>query len=265
MVRVQVEDEVGAEPPFLLHRRGVRRFVVCARVVRMSRSSGGEERPQLLFARESEVPLDVPGRPEHESELSAPEAVRKGWLCRHVVSPELLPKEAGRGFLRRIRDYHSSSHPSCALKGSRERTEARLSAGHIEDAKPEKSVSPCSRAMNRTSWAWCGSAILFAALYGGVPLAGLAIDRAVGLSPLPLAVRLVGPALLFAGAAGLIWCFALFAKAGGTPNPVMPPEQLVTAGPYASAPKPVPAARLPPAPRAAPLRGRPPARPPILL
>src|SRR5207245_6546469 len=78
-----------------------------------------------------------------------------------------------------------------------------------------------------------GSAILFAALYGGVPLAGLAIDRAVGLSPLPLAVRLVGPALLFAGAAGLIWCFALFAKAGGTPNPVMPPEQLVTAGPYA--------------------------------
>ena len=87
--------------------------------------------------------------------------------------------------------------------------------------------------MNRTSWAWSGSAILFAALYGGVPLAGLAIDRAVGLSPLPLAVRLVGPALLFAGAAGLIWCFALFAKAGGTPNPVMPTEQLVTAGPYA--------------------------------
>src|SRR5207245_11627072 len=158
---------------------------------------------------------------------------------------ELLPKEAGRGFLRRIRDYHSSSHPSCALKGSRERTEARLSVGHIEDDKPEKSVSPCSRAMNRTSWAWSGSAILFAALYGGVPLAGLAIDRAVGLSPLPLAVRLVGPALLFAGAAGLIWCFALFAKAGGTPNPVMPPEQLVTAGPYAWTRNPIGGSRFP--------------------
>src|SRR3989442_14071536 len=65
------------------------------------------------------------------------------------------------------------------------------------------------------------------------PCAGLAIDRAVGLSLLPHEVRLVGPALLFAGVLGLIWCFALFARARGTPNPVMPPEQLVTAGPYA--------------------------------
>ena len=87
--------------------------------------------------------------------------------------------------------------------------------------------------MDRRIAAWSGTAILFAALYAGAPLAGLAIDRAVGLSLLPLAVRLVGPALLFAGVLGLIWCFALFARARGTPNPVMPPEQLVTAGPYA--------------------------------
>src|SRR2546425_7675711 len=87
--------------------------------------------------------------------------------------------------------------------------------------------------MDRRIAAWFGTAILFAALYAGVPLAGLAIDRTVGLSPLSLAVRLVGPPLLFVGVAGLLWCFALFARARGTPNPVMPPEQLVTAGPYA--------------------------------
>src|SRR3989454_6559296 len=87
--------------------------------------------------------------------------------------------------------------------------------------------------MDRRIAAWFGTAILFAALYAGVPLAGLAIDRTVGLSLLSLAVRLVGSPLLFVGVAGLLWCFALFAKAGGTPNPVMPPEQLVTAGPYA--------------------------------
>src|SRR2546428_9183075 len=87
--------------------------------------------------------------------------------------------------------------------------------------------------MDRRIAAWFGTSILFAALYAGVPLAGLAIDRTVGLSPLSLAVRLVGSPLLFVGVAGLLWCFALFARARGTPNPVMPPEQLVTAGPYA--------------------------------
>src|SRR2546422_2357403 len=87
--------------------------------------------------------------------------------------------------------------------------------------------------MDRRIAAWFGTAILFAALYAGVPLAGLAIDCTVGLSPLSVAVRLVGSPLLFVGVAGLLWCFALFARARGTPNPVMPPEQLVTAGPYA--------------------------------
>src|SRR2546428_2871126 len=114
--------------------------------------------------------------------------------------------------------------------------------------------------MDRRIAAWSGTAILFAALYAGVPLAGLAIDRAVGLSLLRLAVRLVGPALLFAGVLGLIWCFALFARARGTPNPVMPPEQLVTAGPYAWARKPVAGSALLALLRVAPLPGPSPGR-----
>jgi len=87
--------------------------------------------------------------------------------------------------------------------------------------------------MNRQIVAWSGIATLFAILYAGVPFAGLAIDHAVGLGPLPFAVRLFGPVLLFAGLAGLSWCFTLFARARGTPNPMMPPEALVTSGPYA--------------------------------
>jgi protein-S-isoprenylcysteine O-methyltransferase Ste14 len=87
--------------------------------------------------------------------------------------------------------------------------------------------------MDRRVVAWSGTAILFVALYAGVPLAGLALDGAIGLGPLPLAVRLVGPFLFFAGLMGLGWCFVLFARARGTPNPVMPPVKLVTSGPYA--------------------------------
>src|SRR3989454_4442007 len=87
--------------------------------------------------------------------------------------------------------------------------------------------------MDRRIMAWSGTAILFVALYAGVPLAGLAIDRPVGLGPLPPLVRLLGSPLIFAGLAGIGWCFVLFAKARGPQNPVMPPEELVTSGPYA--------------------------------
>jgi len=87
--------------------------------------------------------------------------------------------------------------------------------------------------MNRRMVAWAGTAALFAALYVGVPVAGLAVDSAFGFGALPLLVRLLGPVLLFVGIVGLTWCFVLFAKARGTPNPVMPPEELVTSGPYA--------------------------------
>ncbi len=87
--------------------------------------------------------------------------------------------------------------------------------------------------MDRRFAAWSGTAILFVALYAGVPLAGLAIDRALGLGTFAPAVRLLGLALLFSGVVGLGWCFVLFAKARGTPNPLMPPAELVTSGPYA--------------------------------
>jgi protein-S-isoprenylcysteine O-methyltransferase Ste14 len=87
--------------------------------------------------------------------------------------------------------------------------------------------------MERRIIAWAGTAALFVALYAGVPLAGLAVDRGVGLEPFPLTVRLAGPILVVVGFAGLGWCFVLFARAHGTPNPILPPERLVTSGPYA--------------------------------
>lgn len=86
--------------------------------------------------------------------------------------------------------------------------------------------------MNRWTVAWAGTAILFLTLYAGVPLAGLAIDHALNIPALPLPIRIVGPFLIVAGAAGLTWCFLLFARAGGTPNPILPPRELVTGGPY---------------------------------
>src|SRR5207249_5824365 len=75
--------------------------------------------------------------------------------------------------------------------------------------------------------------IVFLALYLGVPLAGLTIDRGLGLPTIPVAVRFAGLPFLLVGLAGLAWCFSLFAGAKGTPNPRLPPSRLVTTGPYA--------------------------------
>src|SRR5205809_275901 len=86
--------------------------------------------------------------------------------------------------------------------------------------------------MNRIL-AWLEMFGLFALLYVGIPYAGLWIDRILGLSPLPIFVRGLGLILLSVGVAILAWCFALFSRVGrGTPNPAMPPESLVTIGPY---------------------------------
>lgn len=87
--------------------------------------------------------------------------------------------------------------------------------------------------MNRRIVAWAEISILFVALYLGVPLAGLAIDRGLNFATLPIPLRLAGFAFLLAGLAGLAWCFSLFARARGTPNPRFPPSRLVTSGPYA--------------------------------
>jgi protein-S-isoprenylcysteine O-methyltransferase Ste14 len=76
--------------------------------------------------------------------------------------------------------------------------------------------------------------VLFIALYGGIPFAGLQLDRWFTLTPWPLPVRAAGAILLALGIAGLAWCFVLFVRIGrGTPNPTTPPKTLVTVGPYA--------------------------------
>ncbi len=82
--------------------------------------------------------------------------------------------------------------------------------------------------------AWAESVGLFAALYLGVPAVGLTIDRIAGWAPLPTLVRWAGMLPFLAGAAGIAWSFLLFVRVGrGTPNPWVPPRQLVTTGPFA--------------------------------
>ncbi len=87
--------------------------------------------------------------------------------------------------------------------------------------------------MDRRIVAWAEISLLFLALYLGVPLAGLTVDRGLSLAPLSIPLRLAGFAFLLVGLAGLAWCFSLFAGARGTPNPRLPPSRLVTSGPYA--------------------------------
>lgn len=82
--------------------------------------------------------------------------------------------------------------------------------------------------------AWLESVGLFLALYLGVPAAGLTLDRLLGWPPLPDLARWVGLLPLIVGAAGIVWCFALFVRVGnGTPNPLVPPQTLVAIGPFA--------------------------------
>src|SRR5881296_273684 len=92
---------------------------------------------------------------------------------------------------------------------------------------------PVRNSMDRRVVAWAEVSIVFLALYLGVPLAGLTIDRGLGLPTIPVAVRFAGLPFLLVGLAGLAWCFSLFAGAKGTPNPRLPPSRLVTTGPYA--------------------------------
>src|SRR3989475_686626 len=93
VVRVEVEDQVRAEPTFLLHRRRVRGLVICARIVRVRRDPARQERSKVLLPRESEMPLHNAGGPEHETELAAAETVWKRRLGSIVVAVELAPQE----------------------------------------------------------------------------------------------------------------------------------------------------------------------------
>jgi len=82
--------------------------------------------------------------------------------------------------------------------------------------------------------AWLESVGLFLLLYLGVPAAGLTIDRAAGFASLPDVARWIGVVPLLVGAAGIAWCFSLFVRVGhGTPNPLVPPQNLVMVGPFA--------------------------------
>ncbi len=82
--------------------------------------------------------------------------------------------------------------------------------------------------------AWAESVGLFGALYLGVPALGVTLDRLAGWRPFPSFVPWAGVVLLAFGAAGIAWSFLLFVRLGrGTPNPLVPPQQLVTTGPFA--------------------------------
>ena len=82
--------------------------------------------------------------------------------------------------------------------------------------------------------AWAESVVLFVALYVGLPAVGLGLDAILGWPPLPDFLRWIGIGPLVVGAAGVAWCFSLFVRVGGgTPNPIVPPQRLVTEGPFA--------------------------------
>ena len=76
-------------------------------------------------------------------------------------------------------------------------------------------------------------------LYYGVTLAGLPwavlyIEDSLGLDREGVAsLRIVAVALALAGLTLQLWCITLFQRIGrGTPSPLLPPRQLVLAGPY---------------------------------
>ncbi len=82
--------------------------------------------------------------------------------------------------------------------------------------------------------AWLESLGLFVALYAGLPIVGVVFDRVLGWPAIPAPWSWSGLALLVPGAAGIAWCFSLFVRVGrGTPNPWVPPQALVTSGPFA--------------------------------
>ncbi len=88
--------------------------------------------------------------------------------------------------------------------------------------------------MPQRAVAWAETVLLFAALYIGLPWTSVRSDAALGWPALPDLVRSLGVPLLVLGAAGLAWCFLVFLRVGGgTPNPIDPPNALVTQGPFA--------------------------------
>src|SRR2546422_11172651 len=98
---------------------------------------------------------------------------------------------------------------------------------------------PVRNSMDRRVVAWAEVSIVFLALYLGVPLAGLTIDRGLGLPTIPVAVRFAGLPFLLVGLAGPAWGFSPFSGAPGTPHPRLPPGHLVTPRAYRWTPNPI--------------------------
>lgn len=70
-------------------------------------------------------------------------------------------------------------------------------------------------------------------IYGGLFLAGLAVDVCFGLYPAtPDAVRGAGAAIAVFGLVLVAWALAVFRKAGNKPQPWKPDSVLVAAGIY---------------------------------
>src|SRR2546425_8531912 len=106
MIRIEVEHQIGSEPPLLLYRRRIRFLVVCTRIVHVCRDPAREERLELLPSREAKMPLDDPRGPEHETELAPSETVWKRRLESIIVAVELRLQELRGRLLRAIRDRH---------------------------------------------------------------------------------------------------------------------------------------------------------------
>jgi protein-S-isoprenylcysteine O-methyltransferase Ste14 len=78
---------------------------------------------------------------------------------------------------------------------------------------------------------WAAPAVLVYTVL--LPLAAIQVDRRLALTSLPEWVKWPALALLAAGAGVSLWTIWLFAVMGhGTPNPLAPPQRLVTKGPY---------------------------------
>src|SRR5207244_12335949 len=112
VVRVEVKNQVRAEPTLLLHSRRVRSLVVRARIVCVRRDPARQERSELLLPRESKMPLNDPGGPEHEAELAPPETVWQRRLGPIVIAVELGLEELRRRLLCAIRDRHGAPSES---------------------------------------------------------------------------------------------------------------------------------------------------------
>src|SRR2546427_9658087 len=97
---------------------------------------------------------------------------------------------------------------------------------------------PVRNSMDRRVVAWAEVSIVFLALYLGVPLAGLTIDRGLGLPTVPVALRFAGVPFLLVGSAGLAWGFSPFAPARRAPTPRLPPVPTGPPPPAAGAPHP---------------------------